>query len=67
MFRPSRYASASILRLAQIMKEADLPKGVVNFVTSTDHEVSSELAKNEDVDMISSHDGYNFRRHGGKI
>jgi len=53
VFRPSRYASVSILRLAQIMKDAGLPEGVVNVVASSDHDVSSELSRNKDVDMIS--------------
>ena len=54
VFRPSSQASVSISRLAEIIcEEIDLPKGVLNVVTSTDHDVSSELVKSPLVDKIS--------------
>ena len=53
IFKPSSTASVSILKLAQIIDEAHLPCGVVNILSSTNHEVASELIQSRDVDMIS--------------
>ncbi len=53
VFKPSSTASVSVLKLAQIIQKAGLPKGVVNIVTSSRHEVASELARSPQVDMLS--------------
>ncbi len=53
VLKPSSLASASILKLAQIIGQAHLPKGVLNIITTTDHQVSEELITNRGVDMIS--------------
>ncbi len=53
VFKPSSLAPASVLRLAQIIKEAGLPDGVVNIVTTTDHDVGKILIEHPDVNMIS--------------
>jgi betaine-aldehyde dehydrogenase len=53
VFKPSSTASVSLLKLAQLIKEADLPSGVVNIVASANHEVVAELVRSEDVNMIS--------------
>lgn len=53
ILKPSSTASVSILRLAQLINEAGLPPGVVNVITSTNHEVGSMLVESQDVDMIS--------------
>lgn len=53
IFKPSSAASVSVLRLAQIIKEADLPSGVVNVIASDNHEVASELITSTEVNMIS--------------
>ncbi len=53
VFKPSSTASASILKLAQIIEEAHLPSGVVNIVSSANHDVVEQLIKSEDVNMIS--------------
>lgn len=53
VFKPSSAASVSVLRLAQIINTAGLPKGVVNVITSTDHEVGSQLVRSKDVNMVS--------------
>ena len=41
------------MRLAQIIEEVGLPKGVLNIVTTSDHRVASELFSHPDVHMIS--------------
>jgi len=53
VFKPSPLGSVSIMKLAQIIEKAGLPKGVLNFVTSSSAEVSAELVKHQDVDMVS--------------
>lgn len=53
VFKPSQLASLSIMKLAQIIQQAGLPKGVLNFVAGSGFEVGSELAQNPDVDMVS--------------
>ena len=53
VFKTSRQASVSVMRLAEIFKEAGLPGGVVNFVATTSREASDELLNSPNVDMIS--------------
>ena len=63
IFKPSSTASVSILRLAQIIEEAHLPSGVVNIVSSTNHDVVSLLIQSEDVNMISFTGGTETGQH----
>lgn len=53
IFKPSPIACASILRLAQLIADSDLPKGVINILTTTGNEAASQLVQSEDVNMIS--------------
>ncbi|MFA5060592.1 MAG: aldehyde dehydrogenase family protein [Candidatus Omnitrophota bacterium] len=53
VFKPAQLASVSIMRLAEIIEHAGLPKGVINFVSGSGQSVGSELARNADVDMIN--------------
>jgi len=53
VFKPSSQACAAVMKLAQLIREADLPVGVLNVVPSSDHGVASLLVKSPDVDMIS--------------
>ncbi len=53
VFKPSPLGSVSIMQCAQIIECAGLPKGVLNFVTSSNPQVSAELVKHRDVDMVS--------------
>lgn len=53
VLKPSSLASVSILKLAEIIHASGLPKGVFNVVATSRHEISEELIKHRDVDMIS--------------
>ncbi len=53
VFKPSSLGCASIMRLAQLMKESALPPGVVNIVTTTDKEAAQLLIIDNEVDMVS--------------
>lgn len=53
ILKPSSKASISVMKFAQIIRQAGLPDGVLNIISSRSHEVSAELIKNADVDMAS--------------
>ncbi len=53
VFKPSSIGCASVMRLAQIIKESGLPPGVVNIVTTTDKDAARLLVTDKDVDMVS--------------
>ena len=54
VFKPSPLASASIMRLAELIKDnVDLPEGVLNIVSSNDIEASKAIVESADVDMVS--------------
>ncbi len=53
VFKPSSLGSVSTAKLAEIINEVGLPKGVFNFITSSNHDVTAELIKSELVDKIS--------------
>ncbi len=53
VFRPSSQASVSVMKLAEIIAQVELPKGVLNIVSSKSHGVSAELIKSPLVDKIS--------------
>lgn len=53
VFKPSSVGCASVMRLAQIIKESGLPPGAVNIVATTDKEAARALVIDRDVDMVS--------------
>lgn len=53
VIKPAEDASLSILRLAELMTEAGLPKGVVNVVTGLGAEAGHALSAHMDVDRIA--------------
>ncbi|OGW98554.1 MAG: hypothetical protein A2Z81_07045 [Omnitrophica WOR_2 bacterium GWA2_45_18] len=53
VLKPSPLASVSVMKLAQWIKAAGLPEGVLNIISSSSHEVSAELVKHPAVDMVS--------------
>jgi len=63
IFKPSSTASVSIMRLAQLIEEAHLPSGVVNIISSQNHDVGNELIKSPDVNMISFTGGTETGQH----
>jgi betaine-aldehyde dehydrogenase len=53
VFKPSSWASASIMKLAEIIHSIGLPAGVLNIVSSSDHSVGAEIVQSHLVDMVS--------------
>lgn len=53
VLKPSKEASLSCLELANILKRAELPAGVVNIVTGEGRLLGHGLAASTDVDMVS--------------
>ncbi|MGE0267608.1 MAG: aldehyde dehydrogenase [Candidatus Omnitrophota bacterium] len=53
VLKPSPKACASIMRLAQLIKECDLPQGVVNIISTQDNKTAISLVSHPDVNMIS--------------
>jgi len=53
VLKPSAWASLSIIKLTQIIEQADLPKGVINVVTGNGQNVGRVLAEDANVDMLS--------------
>ena len=53
VLKPSEFASASSLELAELTKEAGLPDGVINVVTGLGAEVGSPLVEHPDVAKIT--------------
>ena len=53
VFKPSSVGCASVMRLAQIIKESGLPAGVVNIVATSDKDAARLLVTDSRVDMIS--------------
>lgn len=53
VLKPSSLASVSILKLAEIVMQTGLPKGVLNIVSTSNHAAAQELIVNKNVDMIS--------------
>ncbi len=51
--KPASFTPLTLLRFAELAKEAGLPDGVVNVVTGGGEEVGGELAKNKDVKAIA--------------
>jgi aldehyde dehydrogenase (NAD+) len=53
VFKPSPYGPLINLLLAELIAEADLPPGVVNFVTGQSNEIAAKLTEDERVDKVS--------------
>ena len=52
VFKPSSDAPLSMYRFTEILRKAELPAGVFNFVTGSGSEVGAELASNDNVSGI---------------
>jgi len=53
VLKPASDTPLTALRLAELLDETDLPKGVVNIVTGGGATVGEELASHPDVDKVS--------------
>ncbi len=53
ILKPSEEAPLSAIILAEIMEDADLPKGVFNLVNGTGPELGNLISKHSDIDMVS--------------
>jgi aldehyde dehydrogenase (NAD+) len=53
VLKPSEFASASSLELAELLKESGLPDGVINVVTGLGHELGAPLVEHPDIAKIS--------------
>ncbi|MBI5149522.1 MAG: aldehyde dehydrogenase family protein [Candidatus Omnitrophica bacterium] len=53
ILKPSSVGCASVMRLAQIVKEAGLPAGILNVVATTNKDAARLLVTDKDVDMVS--------------
>src|SRR3989338_5976772 len=51
--KPSSWASASIMKLAEIIHSIGLPPGVLNIISSSDHASGAEIVQSQLVDMVS--------------
>ncbi len=52
VFKPSPLGCASVMKLAEIIRQVGLPSGVLNIVATSQNEAAAELARSRDVDMI---------------
>ena len=53
IIKPSEFASQSLIYLMSIIKQVNLPAGIVNLVTGSGPKVGSMLTKNKSINMIS--------------
>jgi len=53
VLKPASNTPLTALRLAELLDETDLPKGVVNVINGAGASVGEELASNPDVDKVS--------------
>ena len=53
VLKPASNTPLTALRLAELLDETDLPKGVVNILTGGGETVGEELASHPDVDKVS--------------
>lgn len=53
VIKPAEETPLSVLRLAALMQEADVPDGVVNVVTGFGHTAGAALAAHGDVDKVA--------------
>jgi len=53
VMKPAEDASLTVLRLAELLLEAGVPKGVINVVTGLGSEAGAALAAHPDVDRVA--------------
>ncbi len=53
ILKPSEEAPLSAIIMAEIMQDADLPKGVFNLINGTGPELGTLISKHPDIDMMS--------------
>lgn len=53
VLKPASYTPLTALRLAELLDETELPKGVVNVICGAGAAVGEELASHPDVDKVS--------------
>lgn len=53
VLKPAEDASLTVLRMAELLLEAGLPRGVINVVTGLGAEAGSALAAHPDVDRVA--------------
>ena len=53
ILRPSSIACASVMALAKIIAQAELPKGVLNIVSSSTTATAAQMSSSVQVDMVS--------------
>jgi betaine-aldehyde dehydrogenase len=53
VLKPSALTSLTVIELARLMEETDLPPGVVNVVTGLGSEIGRELTSNPQVDKVA--------------
>ncbi|HSM57338.1 MAG TPA: aldehyde dehydrogenase family protein [Candidatus Sulfomarinibacteraceae bacterium] len=53
VFKPAELASLAILRIGELVQEADIPPGVVNILTGYGEGAGAALAEHPDVDKIA--------------
>ncbi|MDE1857577.1 MAG: aldehyde dehydrogenase [Thaumarchaeota archaeon] len=51
--KPASFTPLTLLKFAELCKEAGLPDGVVNVVTGGGEEVGGELARHPDVELVA--------------
>jgi len=52
IFKPAQLASLAIVRLAELVQEADLPPGVVNIITGRGSVIGAAMAEHEDINKL---------------
>ena len=53
VWKPAELTSLSALRVAELMKEAGLPDGVLNIVTGRGHVTGAALVEHKDIDKVA--------------
>ncbi len=53
ILKPSSIGCASIMRLAQLVKDSGLPAGILNIVATTNKDAARLLVTDKNVDMVS--------------
>ena len=69
VLKPASNTPLTALKLAEILDETDLPKGVVNVITGGGSTVGEELASHPDVDKVVVHrlDGGRAADHAARL
>jgi betaine-aldehyde dehydrogenase len=53
ILKPSSQGCVAVMRMAELINQLGLPKGVLQIIPTRDHQVAAELAKNSMVDKFS--------------